>query len=190
MTTRPSAIGPACTDLSLLRLAQAGDEAAFGVLVARHTRVVEHTVRRMAGSATQDVAQQAFLSAWLGLRRFDPERGSVRSWLCRIAHNRAIDLHRRERRHGAQSSLEDAVDGLACPCEGPADVAERGDRAAEVRRAVGRLGVEQRTVIALGYFAGLTQTEIQQRTQTPLGTVKSRTRLALATLRDELPAAA
>ncbi len=183
-------VGPGTSDHALMELAQRDDAAAFGVLVARYSTLLEHTVRRVAKSAAEDVAQQAFLSAWLGRHRFEPARGSVRSWLCGIAMHRAIDLHRREQRRGPQAAWDADADALVCPREGPGEAAERREGAATVRRAVQTLGDEQRTVIALGYYAGLSQTEIHQRTQTPLGTVKSRARLALNALRTELAGAA
>jgi RNA polymerase sigma-70 factor (ECF subfamily) len=191
MTTTSRPLGAGTTDERLMEFAQQGDPAAFGMLVHRYTTLVEHTARRIVTGAAEDVAQQTFISAWLGRHRFDAGRGSVRSWLCGIAHHRAIDHHRREaRRVTSTSSLDDSANVLVCPDAGPAQIAERRAGAAEMRAAVGRLGVQQRTVIALAYYGGLSQTEIQHATQAPLGTVKGRTRLALAALRTQLPAAA
>lgn len=189
MKTTLRLVGAETDDNRLMDLAQQGDAAAFGVLVRRYTTLVEHTARGIVKSAAEDVAQQTFLSAWLGRHRFDAGRGSVRSWLCGIAHHRAIDHHRRETRRATGSPIADAPDELVCPAEGPAVLAERRAVAAEVRAAVAQLGPEQRTVVALAYFGGLSQTEIQRHTQAPLGTVKSRARLALATLRTQLPEA-
>lgn len=190
MTTTLRPLGAGTTDERLMEFAQLGDRVAFDVLVRRHTILVEHTARGIVKTAAEDVAQQTFLSAWLGRHRFDAARGSVRSWLCGIAHHRAIDHHRHETRRATTTSLDGALDVLVCPGDGPAQVAERRAGAAELRAAVARLGVEQRTVIALAYYGGLSQTEIQAATDVPLGTVKSRARLGLAALRIQLPAAA
>ncbi len=177
-------------DGTLMLRAQGGDDAAFGLLVQRYGALVQHTARQVVRHAAEDVAQQTFLSAWLSRARYDPARGSVRSWLCGIAYNRAVDAHRREARQVAQAPIDEVGDELVCPLDSPPVVAGDRARASEVRRAVARLGPEQRTVIGLAYFGGLSQREIQLRTGAPLGTVKSRSRLALSRLREDLPAAA
>jgi RNA polymerase sigma-70 factor (ECF subfamily) len=190
MTHRTPAPLHRMTDAALMRRAQDADAVAFGVIVDRYSALVQHHARSFTRAGAEDIAQQAFLSAWMARHRYDPARGSVHGWLCGIARNRAIDHHRRDRRRVVQAPIQDTVHELVCPAERPAEIADRRAQASEVRRAVARLGPEQRTVIALAYFAGLSQSEIQQRTNAPLGTVKSRARLALATLRAELPAAA
>ena len=177
-------------DAALMRRAQEGDDAAFEALVARYAPAVERLARRIVGDAAADVAQQAFLSAWLGRASYDPCKGTVGSWLCRIAQHRAIDLLRAERRHTLVGPGHEELVELVCPEPGPAEQAVARTVAAEVRAAVARLGDEQRTVIELAYFHGLSHAEIQARTAAPLGTVKSRTRLGLQALRADVAAAA
>lgn len=177
------------TDADLMARCRDGDHAAFAVLVDRHRALVTSVARGVAGASAEDVAQQTFLSAWLSCERYDPTRGSVPSWLCGIARNRAIDALRAERRRPVDTWLDDdGTADLVCPVECPSETAHRRVSAAAVRRALGTLGTEQRTVLTLAYFGGLSQSEIQDRVQVPLGTVKGRARLGLQALRVQLAA--
>jgi RNA polymerase sigma-70 factor, ECF subfamily len=131
----------------------------------------------------EDVVQDAFLGAWRNAGRFELGRGSVRTWLLSIVHHRAIDAVRRRR---PTSELPEGEEGpspaaLTLPDVWP-EVAAGLDRET-VRSALATLSDVQREAIELAYFAGLTQVEIAERTQTPLGTVKSRIRLGLLSMR-------
>jgi RNA polymerase sigma-70 factor (ECF subfamily) len=170
-------------------LMRAEDQGAFAEVVRRHGPLVRRVARSLAGDEAEDVAQQAFLSAWLARGRFDATRGSLQAWLCTIARNRALDLHRSQARHGSTGTLA-AAEHLACARETPDVVASRRDEASELRGALLRIAPEQRTALALAYYGDLSQTEIQARTDAPLGTVKGRLRLGLNALRNELAAAA
>jgi RNA polymerase sigma-70 factor (ECF subfamily) len=170
-------------------LMRSDDPAAFGEVVRRHGRTVARVARTVAGESADDVVQQAFLSAWLARDRYDPARGALSTWLCGIARNRAIDVVRSERRYGRQRPLE-LADHVACPGDGPAELASRGARAAEVRAALRRISPAQRAALTLAYYGELTQVEIQERTGHPLGTVKGRLRLGLKAMRSELAEAA
>jgi RNA polymerase sigma factor (sigma-70 family) len=134
----------------------------------------------------EDVVQDSLLGVWRNAARYSEARGSVRGWLLAIVRHRAIDAIRRQR---AGVALGDETDdilpgALTVPDIWP-EVSGRLD-AEQVRGAMAVLPPAQREVIELAYFDGLTQREISDRTHAPLGTVKSRMRLALATLREQL----
>ncbi|UTI65242.1 sigma-70 family RNA polymerase sigma factor [Paraconexibacter antarcticus] len=180
----------AASDDALIERSRTGDAAAFARLVERHRVRVLAVARSIAPHAAEDVTQQTFLSAWLALGRYDATRGSVATWLCGIARNRSIDALRAEGRRPLLARIEDAAAHLVCQEETPFDVVERRTAAAGVRRALLTLGPEQRTALTLAYYGGLSQQEIQVRTEVPLGTVKGRTRLGLRAMRVQLGVAA
>jgi RNA polymerase sigma-70 factor (ECF subfamily) len=133
----------------------------------------------------EDVVQDAFLGAWRHADRYVEGRGSVKTWLLSIVHHRAIDAVRRRR-----PAVELPDPDLPPPPQLIAadvwpEVAGRID-AVEIRAALASLSGVQREALELAYFGGLSQTEIAERTATPLGTVKSRMRLGLLALRREL----
>lgn len=134
----------------------------------------------------EDVVQDSFLGVWRNASRYVEEKGSVRGWLLAIVRHRAIDAMRRQRACVAIGEGADEVvpAALTLPDIWP-EVAGRLD-AEQVRRAMTALPPAQRDVIELAYFDGLTQREIAEHTHAPLGTVKSRMRLGLATLRGQL----
>jgi RNA polymerase sigma-70 factor (ECF subfamily) len=130
--------------------------------------------------------QDAFLSLWRSNARYDRNRGSVRTWVLGIVHNRAIDSLRRsvvhDRRRASDEGLEER---FAAPERTDAEVARR-DEAREVRAAIRTLPTEQSRVIELAYFGGFTHSEIATMLETPIGTVKGRMRLGLGKMRDQL----
>jgi RNA polymerase sigma-70 factor (ECF subfamily) len=132
------------------------------------------------------VVQETFIQVWRQAARYDPARSSVTGWLVLIARSRAID-RLRTRRVAERSALEAGQEKprVDTSPEGDRNVflAERRGR---IRRALAMLPGEQRTVIELAFFRGLTQSEISLRTGTPLGTVKTRTLLAMKKLRAAL----
>jgi RNA polymerase sigma-70 factor (ECF subfamily) len=140
----------------------------------------------------EEVTQEAFLSIWRNGRLYDAGRGSVRTWVLGIVRHRAIDAMRREGRHEQRRGPSlDAGSPDAPPLEIEAgertdvEVARRFDRR-NVRSALGELPEDQRRAIELAYFSGLTQEEISDALNVPLGTVKGRMRLGLQKLRVRL----
>jgi RNA polymerase sigma-70 factor (ECF subfamily) len=137
----------------------------------------------------RDVVQEAMLAAWLARHRYDPGRGTARSWLLSMVHNKAVDRVRSEELHRSRMARL-AYAEPACEAD-PADAVVRRLGAREsVRRALADLPPAQREVLVLAYFDGLTQNEIAKLTGLPLGTVKTRTftglrRLHTALSRDE-----
>lgn len=162
-----------------------GDARAFEVVFDRHGDAAFSLAYRMCGrqSAAEDVVQDAFLSLWRSGARYDPSRGSVRTWVLRVVRNRAIDSFRREAVHTGRDVGDD---GLAERMASPADTeaeAQRKDDAAQVRSALQELPDDQRRVIELAYFGGFTHAQIADMLKLPAGTVKGRMRLALTKLR-------
>src|SRR5579875_74895 len=174
-------------DEELMDLVCEQDPDAFGVILERHADAAYSLAYRILGNseAAEDVLQEAFLSLW---RRggYDRSKGSVRTWILSIVHNRAIDTLRRK---GARPTQAMDVDELLRnrPAEERTEetVAHR-ERAARLRSALDLLPEEQRRVVELAYFGGFTHAEIAALSELPIGTVKGRMRLALQKLRDEL----
>jgi RNA polymerase sigma-70 factor (ECF subfamily) len=175
-------------DEELMELVAANDADAFEVILERHADAAFSLAYRICGrhAAADDITQESCLAVWRSGARYERGRGSVRTWVLSIVHNRAIDALRRsgvrDRRHAGDEGLEERLEAN-----------ERTDAQAienatsrEIRSALGELPAEQRQVIELAYFGGFTQTEIASMLNTPIGTVKSRMRLGLEKLRDQL----
>ena len=127
--------------------------------------------------------QEAFLSLWRSGARYDRNRGSVRTWVLGIVHNRAIDaLRRRAVRERGRVEDEGIEERLPAPERTELEFARR-DEAREIRDALEQLPDEQSRVIELAYFGGLTHVEIASMLDTPVGTIKGRMRLGLAKMR-------
>jgi RNA polymerase sigma-70 factor, ECF subfamily len=172
-------------DEDLMPLVHDGDGRAFEVVFDRHADAAFSLAYRMCGrrSTAEDVVQEAFLSLWRSGARYDRQRGSVRSWVLGVVHNRAIDLFRRESaRAGQDVNAEGIVERMPAPEDTAGEVQSRED-ADEVRTALNDLPEEQRQVIELAYFGGFTHSEIASMLQLPAGTVKGRMRLGLTKLR-------
>jgi len=173
-----------------MHLVQAGRPQAFQLLYDRHGGPAFSLAYRMVGgrTAAEDVTQEAFLSIWRSRLRYEPTRGSVRTWVLGIVHNRAIDALRRNMVHERRLA---AFEGVEAQREAPerTDVeAARREEAVSVRSAIGELPAEQSQVIELAYFGGFSHTEIAEMLETPVGTVKGRMRLGLEKLRRSLDA--
>lgn len=167
-------------------LAQVGraDDEAFAVLYDRRARVAYSLAYRLLGSreSAEDLVQDVFLAVWRGSQSYSPLRGSVRTWLLSIVHHRGVD---RLRTSSAMARRQEAlVREEAGRIEPDAAEAAIGAVEAEsVRRALADLPVEQLDVVRLAYFGGFTHQEIAEALEVPLGTVKSRMRLALERIR-------
>jgi RNA polymerase sigma-70 factor (ECF subfamily) len=168
----------------------AGDDQALGALYDRWHPVVHGVVSRLLRQAddVEDVVEETFWQAWRQASRFDLARGAVQTWLLTIARSRALDRVRALRRR-REEPLEgdDGQPVIQQAAEGdPALDAEVSERRRIVVAALSGLPAEQREALELGYFGGLSQSEIAARTGQPLGTVKTRMRLALQKLRSQL----
>lgn len=170
-----------------LRRIQQGDAEALGVLYDLYGGLALGLARRVTGDETsaEDVVQEAFMAAWRYAARFDSGRGSVRAWLLTIVHNKAVDAVRR-RVARDERPLPDAAAEMFASDERTDEMAERALDAGVVRDALAAIPEDQRSVIELAYFAGLTYVEVAGRLGVPVGTVKSRMRLGLEKLRTAL----
>ena len=175
-------------DEDLMDLVRGGDANAFSVIYDRHGTAAFSLAYRMVGkrNAAEDVVQEAFLSLWRAGARYDATRGSVRTWLLGIVHNRAIDALRRSTVHDSRRASDEGLEErFEAPERTDAEVARRSE-AGDVRAALGVLPPDQLKVIELAYFGGFTHSEIAEMLNTPLGTVKGRMRLGLEKLRGVL----
>ena len=183
---RDSAAARAAVDAELVRRMRSKDERALGTFYDRWFPVVHGVVSRMLESPddVEDVVEEAFWQAWRQAERFEVERGSVQTWLLTIARSRALDRLRSRRRLREEplvdstAEADTSVPTPAAPSDPLAD-AEHAEQSRIVRAALADLPPEQREALELGYFGGLSQTEIAEHTGQPLGTIKSRMRLAL-----------
>ena len=172
-------------DEDLISLVETGDADAFAALYDRHNRAAFSLAYRMMGErqAAEDLAQDAFLKAWRGASSFRAERGSVRTWLLSIVHNRGIDqLRSLASRRRTQDKIE-ATAPRSQPSEAFAETWRNSQRE-EVREAMGTLPSEQLKILELAYFSGYTHVEISELLSLPLGTVKGRMRLGLKKIRN------
>jgi RNA polymerase sigma-70 factor (ECF subfamily) len=175
-------------DEDLMDHVRDGDAEAFEIIFDRHADVAFSLAYRMCGrpAMAEDVVQEAFLSLWRSGARYDPARGSVRSWVLGVVHNRAIDVFRRDSvRTSKDVADDDAVQRLPAP-DSTEREAQRQDEALQVRVALADLPDDQRKVIELAYFGGFSHSEIAEMLSLPAGTVKGRMRLGLTKLRVSL----
>lgn len=173
-------------DEELMMLVDDKHPGAFERFYDRHSGAAYSLAHRIVGErgAAEDVIQEAFLSIWRSRARYDPARGSARSWTLGIVRNRAIDALRR----GASPTRHLDQDDEAVLESRPADEltdaeAVRREMAKQVRGAIEELPKEQSQVIALAYFGGFSQSEIAEMLSAPLGTIKGRMRLGLEKMR-------
>ena len=183
----------AASEVKLIQRMAAGDEDALGELYDRWRTVVFAVATRIVGDArdAEEVLEDTFFQAWRQAPRYDLARGSVGTWLVTMARSRALDRARAEGRRSAGDEVnavaEGQTSGSGDTVAEPADVpVERAEEARIVRQALKELPADQRESLELAYFGGLSQTEIAERLRIPLGTVKTRLRLALRKLRDRL----
>lgn len=166
------------SDGELIRRTGAGDRAAFELLYKRYARPVLGLALRRLGDRTraEDAVQETFASIWRSARSYKPERGPGAPWLYAVARNAIVD--RARARTETPAEVPDSPDGAA----GPAERAEASWVQWRVHRALEELPEREREVIALAYWSGLSQSEVAEFLGIPLGTVKTRTRAALARL--------
>src|SRR5918911_1336618 len=172
-------------DEDLISLVEASDAEAFATLYDRHSRAAFSLAYRMMGDrqAAEDLAQDAFLKVWRNASSYRAERGSVRTWILSIVHNRGIDqLRSQASRRRTQDRIEAAAP-RSQPSEAFAETWRNSQRD-QVREALNTLPQEQLKILELAYFSGYTHVEISDLLSIPLGTVKSRMRLGLEKMRD------
>ncbi len=172
-------------DEDLISLVGSSDAEAFATLYDRHGRAAYSLSYRMMGErqAAEDLVQDAFLKVWRGAASYRTERGSVRTWILSIVHNRGIDqLRSLASRRRTQNKVE-----ASAPTSQPSEAFAqtwRNSQREQVREALGTLPEEQLKILELAYFSGYTHVEISEMLDLPLGTVKGRMRLGLKKIRD------
>ena len=171
-------------DIALLSRVIARDGRAIGELYDRHSRLLHGLILRILRdrSEAEEVLQEVFVQVWTRADTYNVELGAPVAWLVRIARNRAID---RLRSNNVRARTAEATP-LPPPVETPEARAVMSEQQRAVARALDALPLEQRQLIELAYFQGLTQSELAERFQLPLGTVKTRVRTGMMTLRREL----
>jgi RNA polymerase sigma-70 factor, ECF subfamily len=166
----------------LTRVAR-GDRVAFAELYDRYASAVYGACLRVLREtqAAEDAAQEAFAAIWRHAGAFDANRGAAGAWIGRVARNAALDANRRRALRVTAPEVDPVDEGRT-----PEELAVAADEAFRLRLAMETLPERERTVLGLAYGDGLTQSEIAERLNLPLGTVKTRTRSALARLADLL----
>jgi RNA polymerase sigma-70 factor (ECF subfamily) len=180
--TMPAVAANDLTDGELIRQTGDGDRGAFEVLYRRYSRPVFGLALRRLGDRgrAEDAVQETFASIWRAARSYRPERGPGAPWLYAVARNAIIDRSRARNEPPAEAPDE------ASPEPGPSERVEADWTAWRVHRALEELSPNERAVIELAYWSGLSQSEVAEYLGIPLGTVKTRTRAALARLADQL----
>jgi RNA polymerase sigma-70 factor (ECF subfamily) len=165
-------------DAALVQAMASGDRTALASLYERHASLLLGLALKIVRERreAEDLLHDVFLEAWRQARHFDPKRGRVRTWLAIRMRSRALDLQKSARvsRNAGDAGLE------IVPDEGEVKSPDH----ARVREALAGLGDDQRRVVELAYFEGLSCSEIAERIAIPIGTVKSRLAAGLGKLRD------
>jgi RNA polymerase sigma-70 factor (ECF subfamily) len=184
----PEAALQSLADEELMSLVAKGEARAFETIYERHCGAAFSLAYRMCGSRAlaEDVAQEAFLSIWRAGGRYDRARGSVRTWVLGIVHNRAIDALRRTVVHERRRASDDGIEERFEARERTEVEAARREEAETIRGMLDALPADQSRVIELAYFGGFTHSEIAEMLGAPIGTVKGRMRLGLEKLRGQL----
>jgi RNA polymerase sigma-70 factor, ECF subfamily len=165
-------------DAALLGRIAGGDIEAFQSFYGRYAGRVLAYARQISrqGDAAEDVTQEVFVAVWRRAASYRPERGDVTGWLYTITRNKLVDLWRRRGEALDLGELDERLAGAAEP----------GDLHLSLRQALSRVAPDQRRAIEMAYFGGLTYEETARRLELPLGTLKSRIRSGLRTLRSLL----
>jgi RNA polymerase sigma-70 factor (ECF subfamily) len=192
MHTNQETFSGQLSDEILIARVSRGDRTALEILYDRHAGIVLGICIKITGErgTAEDVLQETFWRVWQNASTYQAQRGSFTGWLFRIARNLAIDVYRRDRsRPQTITETGEAEPILEQIADLDINVAEQTQSnldAQQVRNALKNLPREQRRVIELAYFYGMTRQEIAQATREPLGTIHTRARLGLQKLRLEL----
>ncbi len=175
-------------DSALVALVARRDANALSELYDRYSRLVYSLALRVVGerNLAEEIVLDSFYSVWRAAGSFVEERGRFVGWLMSVARHRAIDELRRlkVRPEGTAVELDDSL--KTSQLDGPEEMVDMLRQREVVREVLSHLPEPQRKALELAYFGGLTQQEIAVKTSTPLGTVKTRIRLGLLKMRDEL----
>ena len=172
------------SDVSLVTAIRSADQGAMAALYDRYSSIVYAVALRVLQDtgAAEDVLQDIFMQLWRNPGLFDASRGNMAAWLAVITRHRAIDALRRRR---PENDIADVVVSVETDFAGDADRSRAMDR---VRGALQTMPTPQRSALEMAYFEGLTHNEIAEKTGEPLGTIKTRIRTGLLSLRKVLAA--
>ncbi len=181
------------TDADLCRMAASGDGRALEELYERYSRIVMSLALRMMADrgAAEELTQEVFFRAWKRAGAYREGKGSYATWLLSITHNMAIDELRKRQRRPQRADVDDPIAAVANIVDDERSVEEHawiGSLREEMVAVLGQLPANQRAPIELAYFRGLTQREVAETLDVPLGTIKTRMRLGMRKLREELKA--
>ena len=172
-------------DENLISFVGQGDSEAFTILYERYGRAAFSLAYRVMGErqAAEDLVQDAFLKVWRSATSYRPKRGSVRTWILSIVHNRGID---QLRSHASRRRTQDKIEATAPRSQPSEAFAEtwRNSQCDQVREALDTLPPEQLKVLELTYFSGYTHVQVSELLDVPLGTMKGKMRLGLKKMRD------
>src|SRR5437870_9065449 len=168
------------TDGDLLQRVGNGDRSAFELLYKRYARAVLGLALRRLGDRgrAEEAVQETFTSVWRSASSYKPERGPGAPWLYAVARHAIVDRFR------ARTDTPAEIPETASAEAGPAELAESSFVAWRVHRALEELPAAERTVLELAYWGGLSQSEVSEYLNVPMGTVKTRTRTGLRRLAD------
>jgi RNA polymerase sigma-70 factor (ECF subfamily) len=178
-------------DVALIKRMVDADETALGALYDEWSRSLYSLVLHLLKDAdeAEDVVEETFWQAWRKASAYEPSRGAVSTWLLTIGRRKALDRLRARKRHREDPiGGERTISNMLAPDQDPSADAEVAEIREHVRSAVRDLPKEQREVLEMGYFSGLSQSEISRITGEPLGTIKTRMRLAMQKLKEPLAA--
>jgi RNA polymerase sigma-70 factor (ECF subfamily) len=181
-STARTQVGQREDDLVLVARTRRGDQGAFAVLYDRYSRLVYSVAMRVVRTAAsaEDIVHDIFLQLWQMPEQFDAARGNLAAWLAVVTRNRAIDRIRKQK---VTVDPDDTV--LISPLDLGSSV-ELANVVGKVRSLMRTMPESQRTALELAFFEGKTHAEIAEQTKEPLGTVKTRIRAALMTIRKAL----
>jgi RNA polymerase sigma-70 factor (ECF subfamily) len=180
------------SDVGLMQRVADGDTKAFELVYDRYRTLAFGLAMRITRqqAAAEDVTQEAFLNLWRSAARYEPNRGSLKSWLLQIVHNRGVDALRRDKHHQRNITIDDTpAEDLQAPECTDTTVAKR-DESRHMRRLLVDLPIKQREIVGLAYYKELSHGEMADHLGLPLGTVKGRLRLAHTKLQRKLAAVA
>jgi len=184
----PQPVPPDDTDL--IHGIIAGKSSALGDLYDRYGRLVFSLAFQVVGDSgtAEEITQEVFLQIWNKAATYQTEQGKVVTWLTSVARHKAIDALRRKgaRPEGHQVNFENGSEPDLVDPVGVEEQVELSQRSLVIRRAIAQLPSDQQRALALAYFKGMTHLEIAEVTHEPLGTVKTRIRLAMLKLRQIL----
>jgi RNA polymerase sigma-70 factor, ECF subfamily len=175
-------------DLSLMRAVAAGDRTAFSLLYDRHSPLLFSICRRVlkdSGNA-EDIVIEVFLEVWLRADRFDASRGSPMTYLVTLARSRAIDRQRSQSARLKATSGDPGNSAQTSPASDPSQSVDSNEQQQIVRAALAELEPAQRQALECAFYEGLSHSEIAEKLQKPLGTIKTYIRQGLIRLRDSL----